>query len=67
MAVPADLFSWPLLAVSVVLTVMGLVTWTGLNRAIVLRAWPSPTTHVAPLYLGDGRRQYGPPSAGLSP
>jgi hypothetical protein len=52
MAVPAHLFSWPLLAVSVVLTAMGLVTWTGLNRAIVLRAWPSQTMHVAPLYLG---------------
>lgn len=45
--------SLPLLAVSAVLLVLGLVTWSGLNRQVVLRAWPSPTLHLAPLYLGQ--------------
>ena len=52
MGVPDHLFSWPLLLVSLALVAVGVVTWTGANRAIVLRAWPSPTMHLAPLYLG---------------
>ncbi|WP_122262053.1 hypothetical protein [Ornithinimicrobium cerasi] len=52
MDAPAYLFSWPLLLVSLALVALGLVTWTGANRALVLRAWPSPTMHLAPLYLG---------------
>jgi hypothetical protein len=52
MDVPDSLFSWPLVLVSLALLALGLVTWTGANRQIVLRAWPSPTMHLAPLYLG---------------
>lgn len=44
--------SLPLLVVSTVLLGLGLLTWSGLNRRVVLRAWPSPTLHLAPLYLG---------------
>lgn len=43
---------WPVLLASLVFIVLGLITWVGLNRAVVLRAWPSPTMHLAPLYLG---------------
>ena len=46
------LLLWPVLLASLVFIVLGLITWLGLNRAIVLRAWPSPTMHLAPLYLG---------------
>lgn len=52
MTPPESLFSWPLLLVSLGMVAVGLVTWRGLNRALVLRAWPSPTMHLAPLYLG---------------
>lgn len=44
--------SRPVLLASLVFIVLGLITWAGLNRAVVLRAWPSPTMHLAPLYLG---------------
>src|SRR5690625_1092577 len=49
---PHSLFSWPLLITSSVLVLLGLVTWFGFNRRLVLRAWPRPTLHLAPLYLG---------------
>lgn len=49
---PESLFSLPLLVVSAALVVLGLITWSGRNRRVVLRAWPSPTLHLAPLYLG---------------
>jgi hypothetical protein len=52
MTVPTSLFSWPLLIVSCGLIGLGLVTWVGLFRPMVLRAWPSPTLHLSPLYLG---------------
>lgn len=52
MTVPMSLFSWPLLIVSGGLVGLGLVAWTGRFRAMVLRAWPSPTLHLSPLYLG---------------
>ena len=52
MHAPDLLFSWPLLIASTVLLGAGLVTWFGLNRRLVLRAWPSPTAHLAPLYIG---------------
>lgn len=44
--------SLPLLVVSAVLLAVGLVAWSGRTRQVVLRAWPSPTLHLAPLYLG---------------
>ena len=37
MTPPESLFSWPLLLVSLALVAVGLVTWRGLNRALVLR------------------------------
>lgn len=37
---------------SAVLLVLGLVAWSGRTRRVVLRAWPSRTLHLAPLYLG---------------
>ncbi|QFG69889.1 hypothetical protein [Ornithinimicrobium pratense] len=54
MTPPESLFtpSLPLLLVSAVLLVLGLVAWSGRTRQVVLRAWPSPTLHLAPLYLG---------------
>lgn len=52
MTPPEVLFSWQLLAVSTVLLVLGLVAWSGRTRRVVLRAWPSPTLHLVPLYLG---------------
>lgn len=44
--------SLPLLVVSAVLLALGLLAWSGRTRQVVLRAWPSPTLHLAPLYLG---------------
>lgn len=52
MTPPETLFSPPLLVVSVLLIGVGLLAWSGRTRQVVLRAWPSPTLHLAPLYLG---------------
>lgn len=52
MTPPEMPFSWPLLVVGLVLLALGAVTWAGPRRAHVLRAWPSPTMHLSPLYLG---------------
>ena len=49
---PDSLFSWPLLISGTVFLGLGLMTWFGFNRRMALRAWPSPTLHLAPLYLG---------------
>lgn len=44
--------SWPQLALGLALVCLGLAVWLGPPKAYVLRAWPSPTMHLAPLWIG---------------